>query len=178
MCTVPLQMMAANPDIVNISLCYEIHRRTDTFSTWFQIGVCLSLQSIISQSVNNSRLNVIGRIGVLAIDNNGDCQHITVDGNGCIASVGATAVTQAAPYNNSGIRVRMHEQRYYRIAVPNCELQDLVVWAICENQNAVITQGYNQLCMDWLVSCIQQITGIFSCNSVIYICSSVLEYTC
>ena len=67
---------------------------------------------------------------------------------------------------------------YYRIAVPNCELQDLVAWAICENQNAVITRGYNQLCMDWLVSCIQQITGIFSCNSVIYVCSSVLEYTC
>ena len=77
---------------------------------------------------------------MLAVDNNGDCQHITVDGNGCIASVGATAVTQAAPYNNSGIRVRMNK-RYYCIAVPNCELQNLVVWAICENQNAIITQG-------------------------------------
>ena len=39
-------------------------------------------------------------------------------------------------------------KRYYCIAVPNYELQDLVVWAICEYQNAIITQGYNQLCMD------------------------------
>ena len=148
MYTVPLQispeMMAENPDIANISLCYEIHGRANNFfnlvSDW-----CVSITAEYHQSVNNSRLNFIGRIGVLAVDNNGDCQRITVDGNGCVASVGGTAVTQAAPYNNSGIRVRMNK-RYYRIAVPNCELQDLVVWAICENQNAlkfVITRGFN-----------------------------------
>ena len=81
----------------------------------------------------------------MAVDNDGDCQRITVDGDGCVASVVSTAVTQAAPYNRSGVRVQMN-RRYYRIAVPNCELQDLVVWAICEEQNAlkfVITRGFN-----------------------------------
>ena len=34
---------------------------------------------------------------MLAVDNDGDCQHITVDGDGCVASVGSTAVTGAVP---------------------------------------------------------------------------------
>ena len=146
--TVPLQispeMMAANPNTANLSLCYEIHGRANSFFNLVS-DRCVSITAEYLQSVNNSRLNVIGTIGVLAVDNNGDCQRITVDGNGCVASVGATAVTPAAPYNNSGIRVRMN-RRHYRIAVPNCELQDLVVWAICEDQNSlkfVITRGFN-----------------------------------
>jgi len=97
------------------------------------------------QSVNNSNLNFIGKIGLLAVDNNDDCQCIMVDGNGCVASIGIIAVTQAAQYNNSGIKFRKNKW-YYCIAVPNCELQDLVVWAICEDQNAlkfVITHGFN-----------------------------------
>ena len=75
---------------------------------------------------------------MLTVDNDGDCQRITVNdtGNGCVASVGATAVTWAVPYNNSGIIVHMNK-RYYCIAVPNCELQDLVMWAICEDQNSL-----------------------------------------
>ena len=68
----------------------------------------MSITAEYLQSVNNSRLNVIGKIGVLAVDNNGDCQRITVDGNGCVAYVGATIVTRPAPYNNSSIRVQMN----------------------------------------------------------------------
>ena len=146
--TVPLQtspeIVAENPDLANLSLCYEIHGIANRFFNLVS-DQCVSITAEYHQSVNNSRLNVIGRIGVLAVDDNGDCQHITVDGDGCIASVGTTAVTRTAPYNNSGIRVRMN-RRYYRIAVPNCELQDLVVWAVCEDQNSlkfVITRGFN-----------------------------------
>ena len=117
---------------------------------------------------------------MLAVDNNGDCQRITVDGNGCVASVGATAVTRAVPYNSSGIRVRMNK-RYYRIAVPNCELQDLVMWAICEDQNAlkfVITRGFNlQPTSHGLVGELYT-TNYDYILIFIYLCSSVLEYTC
>lgn len=137
-------MVATNPNIANLSLCYEIHGRANSFFNLVS-DQCVSITAEYLQAVNNSRLNVIGKIGVLAVDNNGDCQRITVNGNGCVASVGATAVTQGTPYNNSGIRVRMN-RRHYRIAVPNCELQDLVVWAICEDQNSlkfVITRGFN-----------------------------------
>jgi len=61
------------------------------------------------KSINNSSLNFIEKIGVLAVDNNGDCQYIAVDGNGCVASVGTTAITQDAQYNNSGIKVRKNK---------------------------------------------------------------------
>ena len=146
--TVPLQispeMLANNPDVANLSLCYEIHGSANSFFNLVS-DQCVSITAEYRQSVNNSRFNFIGKIGVLAVDNDGDCQHITVDGDGCVASVGSTAVTGAAPYNRSGVRVRMN-RRYYRIAVPNCELQDLVVWAICEERNTlkfVITRGFN-----------------------------------
>lgn len=146
--TVPLQisaeMTASNPDIANLSLCYEIHGIADRFFNLVS-DRCVSITAEYMQSVNDSRLNFIGKIGILAVDNNGDCQRITVDANGCVASVGTTAVTPTAQYNNSGIKVRKNK-RYYRIAVPNCELQDLVVWAICEHQNSlkfVITRGFN-----------------------------------
>ena len=75
---------------------------------------CVSITAEYRQSVNNSRFNFIGKIGVLAVDNDGDCQGITVDGDGCIASVVSTAVTWGAPYNCSGVRVRMN-RRYYRM---------------------------------------------------------------
>lgn len=137
-------MIIENPDIANLSLCYEIHGTANGFFNLVS-DQCVSIAAEYQQSVNDASLNFIGRIGILAVDNNGDCQRVTVDGNGCVASVGTTAVTQAAPYNNSGIKVRRN-RRHYRIAVPNCELQDLVVWAICEEQNTlkfVIARGFN-----------------------------------
>ena len=146
--TVPLQisseMIADNPEIANVSLCYEVHGSANGFFNLVS-DQCVSITAQYQQSTDDTSLNFIGRIGVLAVDNDGDCRHITVDGNGCTATVGTTEVTQTAPYNNSGVRVRRNKS-YYRIAVPNCELQDLVVWAICENRNTlrfVITRGFN-----------------------------------
>ena len=146
--TVPLQispeMILANPEIANLSLCYEIHGSANGFFNLVS-DQCVSITAEYRQSVIDRSLNFIGKIGVLAVDNDGDCQHIIVDGNGCAASVGSTEVTQAAPYNNSGIKVRRNK-RYYRIAVPNCELQDLIVWAVCEDKNAlrfIIARGFN-----------------------------------
>ena len=148
MYTVPLQispeMVAANPEVANLSLCYEVHGSANGFFNLVS-DQCVSITAQYQQSTDDASLNFIGRIGLLAVDNDGDCHRITVDGNGCTASVGTTEVTQTTPYNNSGVRVRRNRD-YYRIAVPNCELQDLVVWTICENQNSlrfVITRGFN-----------------------------------
>lgn len=180
MYTVPLQLSAemaiANPDIANLSLCYEIHGSANGFFNLVS-DQCVSITAEYQQSINNSRLNIIGKIGVLAVDNNGDCQRITVDGNGCVASVGATAVTQATPYNNSGVKVRRNK-RYYRIAVPNCALQDLVVWVICEDQNTltfIITRGFNlQPTSHGLVGKLHRNHNYI----FMFVYSSVLECTC
>ena len=145
--TVPLQisdaMVRATPEIANASLCYEIHGRD---------GAILNLVSDHCVSINaeyvggsNGTVNNVGTIGVYAVDSNGDCQSITIDVMNCVGTVGSTEVTQDSPYDVAGIRIRKG-RRYFRIAVPNCELQDLVSWVICEEEDMlkfVITHGFN-----------------------------------
>ena len=91
--TVPLQispeMIVANPEIANLSLCYEIHGSANGFFNLVS-DQCVSITAEYHQSIVDRSLNFIGKIGILAVDNDGDCQHITVDGNGCVASVGSS----------------------------------------------------------------------------------------
>ena len=145
--TVPLQiseeMIEANPNVTNTSLCYEIHGRSG--NTYNLVSdTCVSVSADYVQG-NTSDINVIGRVGVLAVDNDGNCQRITINVTECTGTVGSTEVTQGSPYDNAGIRVRKGS-RHFRIAVPNCERQDLVSWVICEEGDMlkfVITRGFN-----------------------------------
>ena len=145
--TVPLQisdeMMEADPDVANASLCYEIHGTSG--STYNLVSdTCVSINAEYMQG-NTSDINIVGRVGVLAVDDNGACQRITIDVMECTGTVGSTEVTQDSPYDSAGIRVRKG-RRYFRIAVPNCERQDLVSWVICEQGDMlkfVITRGFN-----------------------------------
>ena len=145
--TVPLQVtdeiMAENPDFVGISLCYEIRGRANEIFKLVS-DHCVSVTAEYIESVNNNNLNFINKIGVLAVDNGGDCQNITIDADGCVASVGRVAVSQA-PYHINGISVRKLRNKFH-IAVPNCELQDPIVWVICETKSSlkfVIMRGSN-----------------------------------
>jgi len=145
--TVPLQiseeMLSDDPEFAELSLCYEIHGRADEFFNLVS-DQCVSINAEYVQSENKT-LNFIQRVGVLAVDNNGDCQRIIVDSDGCSASVNAMTGSQAVPYNAAGVSVRK-SANHFRIAVPNCELQDLVVWVVCEPTSAlkfVIMRGSN-----------------------------------
>ena len=146
--TVPLQIskevMTDVPEFAELSLCYEIHGSANEVFNLVS-DQCVSISAEYVQSVNNENLNFIKRIGVLAVDNNGDCQRITVDSDGCSASVDTLTGSQVVPYNAAGVSVRK-SGNHFRIAVPNCELQDLVVWVICESTSAlkfVIMRGFN-----------------------------------
>jgi len=146
--TVPLQISDAviqsNPEVANTSLCYEIHGRPSAILNLVS-DQCVSINAEYVQSSSDSSLNNVGRVGILAVDNNGDCQSITIDVMNCVGTVGSTEVTRDDPYDMAGIRVRKG-RRYFRIAVPNCELQDLVSWVICEDGDMlkfVITRGFN-----------------------------------
>jgi len=146
--TVPLQIskevMTDVPEFAELSLCYEIHGSANEVFNLVS-DQCVSISAEYVQSVNNENLNFIKRIGVLAVVNNGDCQRITVDSDGCSASVDTLTGSQVVPYNAAGVSVRK-SGNHFRIAVPNCELQDLVVWVICESTSAlkfVIMRGFN-----------------------------------
>lgn len=144
--TVPLQiseeMIATDPNVTNTSLCYEIHGRDGRIYNLVS-DTCVTINAAYMATSNIT--NVIDKIGVLAVDNDGDCQNITIDVTNCMGTVGSTEVTQGSPYSKAGIRVRKG-RRYFRIAVPNCHRQDLVSWVICEQGDMlkfVITRGFN-----------------------------------
>ena len=144
--TVPLQisdeMVESNPAIANVSLCYEIHG--DAGSIYNLVSdTCVSINAEYMGTTND--INNVTRVGVFAVDTDGVCQSITIDVTNCTGTVGSTEVTSNNPYNSAGIRVRKG-RRYFRIAVPNCERQDLVSWVICESSDMlkfVITRGFN-----------------------------------
>jgi len=146
--TVPLQiseeMIQSDPQVANTSLCYEIHG--DGGKTYNLVSdTCVSISAEYVEA--NNVTNIIGKIGVIAVDNNGNCQNITIDVMNCRGTVGSTEVVQGSPYDVAGVRVRKG-RRYFRIAVPNCERQDLVSWVICEQGDHnmlkfVITRGFN-----------------------------------
>ena len=145
--TVPLQisdeLIEANPDVANVSLCYEVHGSSGSIYNLVS-DTCVSINAEYIQG-NTSDINIVGRIGVLAVANNGVCQRITIDVKQCTGTVGSIEVAQGSPYDSAGIRVRKG-RRYFRIAVPNCERQDLVSWVICEQGDMlkfVITRGFN-----------------------------------
>lgn len=71
MYTVPLQispeMVAANPEVANLSLCYEVHGSANGFFNLVS-DQCVSITAQYQQSTDDASLNFIGRIGVLAVD--------------------------------------------------------------------------------------------------------------
>ena len=180
--TVPLQisdeMVQANLAIANASLCYEIHG--DNGSIYNLVSdTCVSINAEYMDRGNDT--NFVSRVGVLAVDTDGVCQRITIDVMNCMGMVGSTEVTQNNPYDSAGIRVRKG-RNYFRIAVPNCERQDLVSWVICESSDMlkfVITRGFNlQPTSHGLVG-----KELLICNKIfllghIDLYSSILEYTC
>ena len=144
--TVPLQisdeMVESNPEVANTSLCYEIHGRGGRIYNLVS-DTCTSINAEYMGTGNDT--NIVSKVGYLAVDNDGDCQEITIDVMNCRGTVGSTEVTESTPYDTAGIRVRKG-RNYFRIALPNCERQDLVSWVICEEGNMltfVITRGFN-----------------------------------
>ena len=110
-----------------LSLCYEVLGGPNQNFNLIS-DTCVSVNALYSPMIIPSNGNFISKIGVLAEDNNGTCQQIEVDLEGCTARVGGQVVTM---YNQNGVSVTRRTNRV-RIAVPNCENTDLVMWVICE----------------------------------------------
>ena len=109
-----------------LSLCYEVHGKADEY---------FNLISDAGLSVNahyvavNDYLNVIGLIGVVAVDSAGVEKEISVDLNGCMAEVDGVNVTR---YSSDGTSLRKYSRRV-RISVPNCDGPTVVMWVVCQN---------------------------------------------
>ena len=136
--------VTVNEEGEKIPLCYQVRGQANQNFNLIS-DTCVSVNALYSPMINASDGNIISKIGILAEDNSGMCQQIEVDLEGCTARVNGQAL---ALYNQSGIHV-MHHRSRVRIAVPNCENIDLVMWVICEVRSGqpmikfIIARGFN-----------------------------------
>lgn len=125
-------------------LCYEVRGQANQHFNLIS-DTCVSVNALYSPMITPSKGNIISKIGVLAEDNDGTCQQIEADLEGCTARVNGEVVTV---YNRGGIHVRRRTNRI-RIAVPNCKTVNLVLWIICEVRRGqpmikfVVARGFN-----------------------------------
>lgn len=110
-----------------ISLCYEVQGQANLHFNLIS-DTCVSVNALYSPMINGSQGNVISKVGILAVDNNEVCQEIEADLTGCTVRVNGQVTTM---YNQDGINVIRRTNRV-RVAVPNCENFNLVLWVICE----------------------------------------------
>ena len=157
--TVPLnvgngtRMLLGLNENERVSLCYEVHGEANEHFNLVS-DVCVSVNAHYARVRSDVDINIIDRIGVRAVDGASQCHNIRADLNGCRAFVDGVEITTS--YRMGGISVRKYPTRV-RIAVPNCEDHDLVMWVFCqtgtfENGNAtfeapmiryVIARGLN-----------------------------------
>ena len=106
-----------------VSLCYEAHGEADANFNLVS-DVCVSVNAHYERIRSDVDINVIDSIGIRAVDNASQCHNIMADLNGCRAFVDGVEI--ATSYRMGGIFVRKYSTRV-RIAVPNCEDNDLVM---------------------------------------------------
>ena len=111
-----------------VSLCYEVHGEADANFNLVS-DVCVSVNAHYARLRSDVDINVMDRIGIRAVDNANQCHNITADLNGCRAFVDGMEIPMS--YRMGGIFVRKYSTRV-RIAVPNCEDNELIMWIFCE----------------------------------------------
>jgi len=132
--TVPLnidqQLVDEQPELATAALCYSIDGRPNRYFNLVS-DKCLSANAYNIPAQRADYFNVIIKIGITAVDRDGNCQNIEIDQEDCIATVGSTPVTSEVMYNVAGISVR-RRRNGYRISVPNCEPGSVVMWVFCK----------------------------------------------
>ena len=143
---VPLLLNVSNA-LDGPALCYEVHGAANkTFNivsdTYTSVNVYYS--PAISGS-DHVPINIITKIGILAIDSSGACQRILVVLDGCTVFVNGAQITW---YQQADIGVRQISDRV-RVSVPNGGSPNLVLWVVCEQRldvkmiRFVISRGQN-----------------------------------
>ena len=149
--TVPLhidqELVESHPELSRATLCYSIDGRANRYFNLVS-DKCVSVNAYYVPAQRANFFNVVSKIGVTAVDSDGNVQNIEIDRENCSAIVGTTPVTSEAIYHSADITVR-RRRNGYRIAVPNCEPRHLVIWVTCESTRDadllkfVIARGIN-----------------------------------
>ena len=144
---IPQELITQNPNLTGASLCYEIHGRANSYFNLVS-DKCTSVNAFYISLDNALAGNIIGGIGVNAVDQDGVCHKIEARLDQCSAFVDGDALSVGESYNKAGIIVSRRRNRI-RIAIPNCGNIDLVLWFICQTVQGqmmsrfVIARGVN-----------------------------------
>lgn len=130
-----------------VALCYEVRGHADTIYNLIS-DKCVSVNGYYKEMAARTRLNVLGAVGVVAIDNKGECVTIAVEQvhGTCIAKVNGEMLFSSFKKNGVVVDVT-HDQ--VRLSVPNCEMVDLAIWVMCQETAGydtikfVVTRGVN-----------------------------------
>ena len=113
-----------------VALCYSVDGRPNHYFNLVS-DKCVSVNAYNIPAQRANYFNVISKIGITAVDRDGNCQNIEIDQEDCSATVGAMPITSGVMYNVAGISVKQRRNGY-RISVPNCETGSVVLWAFCK----------------------------------------------
>lgn len=113
-----------------LSLCYEIHGIPEK---WFNLitDECITVNGFYSTLINNPTQNVIKKIGMRTVDNNGMCVDVFVNIDQCKASVNDVDIVKK--YFSGGVSIDVRRRHRVLISVPNCNAASrLIVEVMCE----------------------------------------------
>jgi len=132
--TVPLNidqnLIDAQPELAMAALCYSIDGRPNHYFNLVS-DKCVSVNSYNIPAQRANYFNVISKIGITAVDRDGNCQNIEIHQEDCAATVEAIPLTNGVMYNVAGISVKQRRNGY-RISVPNCDQGNVVMWVFCK----------------------------------------------
>lgn len=132
-------------------LCYDINGKPGIFLNLVS-DKCTSVNAEYEPMDTAENGNIIRAIGIKAVDFQGNCKIIEVrlvpldEENPVIAFVDDIRIS--GEFKQNGIRLRTYSDRV-RIAVPNCEYIDLIMWVTREEVNRErtlrlqVSRGYN-----------------------------------
>ena len=130
--TVVADPLFTAPVMGGAQFCYEIHGIPDTtFNLVSDKCTSVNARYIPMNVAENG--NIIGAIGIRAADSDGNCHNIEVrlsePGSSSPLEVLVNGVEVSGATQIDTVRLRKYSDRV-RIAVPNCELVDLVMWVM------------------------------------------------
>ena len=123
-------------------LCYEIHGAAGQYFNLIS-DECLSVNA--HYVGRDGALNVLDKIGIRAVNRNGRCLNISVNLDGCTATVNGV---QRQQYRRGGIQLQV-DGNIVTVSVPNCFDTNVEMEVECQNISGLemlrfeVTRGLN-----------------------------------
>jgi hypothetical protein len=112
----------------NVGLCFEVHGIEKGVFNLFS-DYCVSVNGMLTLATNPSAGNIISKLGIVAVDDEGFCHQISISLYDRHVAVDGSKVSDGDQYRDAGIAVSRINNDIVRIAVPNCN-EDHVVFRV------------------------------------------------